>query len=256
MSAALFDAIAAGDSLPADLRAEALDQPKAEPPYDGFTPLGLALFVGNHAAAQALLDAGASIEAPNAEGRSPLLFLAGRKEETALTGIDWLLRHGADATATTAKGVNALHEAAWDGGFFPGHFVRIAERLLAAGTSPSATTAQGNTPLHYAVRSHATELMRLLVRHGANVDARTLAGATALHMVAVNYASWRALDEQHAHDSDDSDDIDATSLAHDCIQTLLELGARKDLETQEGSSALALARLVEMPDELLVLLEP
>jgi hypothetical protein len=250
---ALFDEIRRG-CLPATVGRELLDAPKANGAFQKLTPLEVALFCGRCEVAVALVERGAGVDARDAVGYTPLLYFAGRKELEALTAIDWLLAHGADPHAVTAKGTSVLHRTAWDSGFFPDHFVRVARKLLAAGASHSARNQTAFTPLLHAVRSHGAELIRALVEAGADVNAQSSAGATALHLVPVNYLAWRDLDEQHTASEREAAGESAESIAHMMIATLLELGARRDLKTSEGSTAHDLARRAHMPEDLAALL--
>lgn len=44
--------------------------------------------------------------------------------------------------------------------------------LIKSGSDPNATTVRGETALHLATRGNQTDIMRLLIRQGAQVDAK------------------------------------------------------------------------------------
>lgn len=65
--------------------------------------------------------------------------------------------------------------------------INATRRLLAAGASVNCTMpdGSGNTPIHNAAVSAHEDLVHLLVtRYRADVNARTVAGATPLHHAA------------------------------------------------------------------------
>lgn len=107
---------------------------------EGYYPLSLASFFGHEEAVALLLDADANV----------------------------------DSVSQNAQRVTPLHGAA--AGPKP---VRIAALLLARGANVDAKQEQDITPLHEAARRGDAELITLLVRHGASLDARTASGATA-----------------------------------------------------------------------------
>ena len=85
----------------------------------------------------------------------------------------------------------------WSGdGFTPLHFAAffnqpaIARELSGSGADAGAVSMNPMevTPLHSAAAARATEIVRLLVEHGAPVNAKQHGGWTALH------AAWKPLD--------------------------------------------------------------
>lgn len=48
----------------------------------------------------------------------------------------------------------------------------IALCLLQKGASPDASTVRGETPLHLAARANQCDIVRVLLRHNATVDAK------------------------------------------------------------------------------------
>ncbi len=83
----------------------------------------------------------------------------------------------------------------WSGdGFTPLHFAAffnqpaIARELIGSGADAGAVSMNPMevTPLHSAAAARATEIVRLLVEHGAPVNAKQHGGWTALHAAADN----------------------------------------------------------------------
>jgi ankyrin repeat protein len=112
-----------------------------------FTPFLFAVRAGHIQAAEALLEAGAKIEAALPDGASALV-LATINAHYELAGF--LLDKGADPNAA-AQGWTALHQIAWS-------------RRHNAGFNLPGPVATGNLD--------SLELVRKLVRSGANVNAR------------------------------------------------------------------------------------
>jgi ankyrin repeat protein len=107
---------------------------------DGFSPLHFAAFFGHEAAARALIEDGAPVDAP---------------------GRGWM-------TGTP------LHSAA------SGGHLEIARLLLEAGADPNARQSGGWTPLHSAASNGRLDLVDLLLDHGADPEAENDDGATVL----------------------------------------------------------------------------
>ncbi len=80
----------------------------------------------------------------------------------------------------SADGWTPLHLAA----FFGREQAALALVEKAANLQALSTNENRNTPLHAAVANHQTNLVRMLLAAGADVDAKTGAGWTALHTAA------------------------------------------------------------------------
>jgi ankyrin repeat protein len=149
---------------------------------DGTTPLHQAARDGDTARAQALLEAGAAVDAPmqSLESRSsewgstPLhaAAAAGRTEMIRL-----LLDQGADVHRANTRGVTPLHKAI-------GHAESV-EILAARGADVNAEDERGRTALHWLARYPDRDSFRALITAGADVNATDHAGETALHRAAL-----------------------------------------------------------------------
>lgn len=129
----------------------------------GNTALMHAAVYGNAACVRLLLDRGAQVNATNAAGATALMRGAFDAEKVRL-----LLDRGADVRARSALGNTALHLAAR-----PANSHRAVELLLGRGADAKATNAFGATPLMAAVAGGDGTSVRLLIKHGANVNAQT-----------------------------------------------------------------------------------
>jgi len=107
---------------------------------DGFFPLALAVFFGNKATAEVLLDAGADVNQQSRESMK----------------------------------IRALQSAA------AARRLDLAEMLLARGANPNVRAEGGFTPLHGAALSGQVDLALLLLKHGADVNAKDDSGSTPL----------------------------------------------------------------------------
>src|SRR5665213_3149696 len=123
----------------------------------------------------------AEVNAPEADGTTPLHW-AVRSDD--LAKVNKLLAAGADAKAANRYGITPLYLACQNAD------PAMIERLLKAGVDPNAVTTEGETALMTVARTGVVEAAKVLLDHGAKVDAREeWHGQTAL--------MW-AVDEQHA----------------------------------------------------------
>jgi ankyrin repeat protein len=149
---------------------------------------------GNKQVVETVLAAGADPKVRNSWGGTPLHYAA-REGKDSADAVGLLLDKGAEVDARTEDGLTALHYAAM------AHSVEVAKALLARGAQPNAVVAskgrEGMSPLHYAVNfvpvrhSHTdvdyepyyAEIVTALLDKGADVNARTSKGETALDLV-------------------------------------------------------------------------
>jgi uncharacterized protein len=152
--------------------------------------------------------------------------------EAAAFGLTGRLKQLLDAEPTLAgafsgDGFTALHLAA-----FMGHPAAVRV-LLERGANPNAVATSAEIgpvqPLHSAAATRQLEAARLLIVHGADVNARQAAGFTPLHEAAGNgdVALGRVLLEAGADPTARKDDSQTPSdvareRGHDVILALLE----------------------------------
>jgi ankyrin repeat protein len=128
---------------------------------DGFMPLGLAVFFGHLETVEALLAAGAEVNATTRESMkvTPLHSAAAAKQ-VAIARV--LIAHGARVNAAQAEsGFTPLHEAALNGD------IEFARLLLEHGADINAKMKDRKTPLAFAVEGGQTEMAAFLQERGA-----------------------------------------------------------------------------------------
>lgn len=153
---------------------------------------------GSRAAAQLLLDNGANINAKNDAGLT-ILHLAVQYDESLVA--DLLMDWGIDPHATDSTGETALHTATASKRF--GHVSRVRinpplteqpltpsedvmRLLLRNGADVNAKNHRGETPLHLAASDGEASRIRLLIESGADINAVDRHGWTALHYAVMN----------------------------------------------------------------------
>ncbi len=164
---------------------------------DDNTALHLAIFLGRAGTAELLLKSGADVNAKNDDGATPVDLLqvpwemtrlltrpmgieleqaqveAGKAKIRKLFGVE-----GTFDDADTSPAQN-LSEAAFTGD------IAAMKQGLAGGADPNAKDPQsGNTLLAAAALMGHTEIVTLLLEHGADVNARSRDDGTALHAAA------------------------------------------------------------------------
>ncbi len=171
----------------------------------GCTPLHLAALSGSETAVRMLLDAHHEVSAHDADGRPPLYWAvnAARREAAFL-----LLEYGAEVD--TLSFIRAVEQ----------HDTPLLRRMLPL-ASPEARTCA----LLRAAELGDAGILRLLIRAGADVNARGSRGQSALHNAA----------ERHAMPA---------------VLLLLEWGADPNAANDEGTTALHIA--AERDDESLM----
>lgn len=157
---------------------------------------------------RSLLDAGADVNTPRADGVTALLWAAHWND---IDAVEVLLDAGADPNASDDHGVTPLMRASENAS------VEVALALLAAGGNPNAAQDSGLTALMIAAGTGNRAVVRALLTHGADVNAVTgNSGVTAL--------MW-AVEAPHP----------------DIVHILLESSADVDVSSSKGFTPLLLA---------------
>jgi ankyrin repeat protein len=184
---------------------------------DHRTPLHLAAYYGELKVARVLIEHKADVDSRDKEGKTPLYLLleVGSHDDDDIRDLArFLLEHRTDINIRTTNEWTLLHEAAckWK--------LEIVRLLLDCGANPNVENDEGDTPLHLVSRSwqyHPQErgagIVRLLLEHSVDVDAREKNGWTSLHWAAF---TWRV----------------------EIAQVLLDHGANAKLQAERGETAL------------------
>ena len=146
----------------------------------GYTPLMNALNSCKADVAKFLIDKGADINIKSNDGTTALILACGCSEDLAKQ----LLAKGADIKAVTDRGMGAFTQCTGIGLSREVVTYEFAEFLLEKGANIDETNTTGYyggyTPLFWAVESGDQELVAFLLKHGANVNAKSNKDKTPL----------------------------------------------------------------------------
>ncbi len=143
---------------------------------DLWTPLHLAVNIGEPKVVQMLLEHQADVNSRNDEGQAPLHLLS-RRENSQDEDDSWdiaklLLERGANANETDKYNTTPLHLASYN------KRLKIVQVLLDHGANADAEKDQGETPLQIVLRGNhnaqedGVGVARLLLEHGAEAYAQ------------------------------------------------------------------------------------
>lgn len=127
---------------------------------NGKTMLHVAAQSGNFELVKLLIDAGAKVNAKDAEGRTPLLMVGGDDEENALKIFKFLIAKGADVNVRDKDnyGMTLLMMACDDDNLEGVKF------FLSAGANPNLKDDDGETAM---MKTTSEEIKKLLKKYGA-----------------------------------------------------------------------------------------
>ncbi|MXW53348.1 hypothetical protein F4X33_04220 [Candidatus Poribacteria bacterium] len=164
---------------------------------------------------ECLLAYGADPHIRNQQGDTPLQSrLDWGEPHPNRQVVELLAAHGVTMERSQPDWVTPLEVAILD------QDTRKVEELLVQGTNPNEHNGRGNTALHEAVREGHTQIVELLLGHGANTDIGDLwNGDTPLHLAAAE--GQRQIAEVLLHHGADPE---ARNIAH---QTPLHSAAAK-----------------------------
>jgi Ankyrin repeats (3 copies)/Ankyrin repeats (many copies) len=151
--------------------------------------------------------------------------------------IDAMLAKGADPNGSDDWGYTPLHLAAKYGN------ASTAKKLLAANAKPSVSSSNdGFTPLHIAVMEHKEELISILLKGRADLEAKDHHGRTPLHWGPFGYRPR----EMHiyAEIGEPHDTVYRDAGRARGIFLLLDAGAKIDATDDEGNTPLHEAALI------------
>lgn len=163
----------------------------------GLTPLHRACEAGLSSCVQLLLNWHAEPGALDKFNRTPLYFAV---QSGNIEAVKVLVAHGASPKEPrTSQGDGLLHSACMSK---RAGQAQVIAYLLSQGVDPKAADRMGITPIYKLCSLGATsiELIKLLITHGADVNAETHDKSTVLHMVcrSGNYGAAKLLLEHKA----------------------------------------------------------
>jgi ankyrin repeat protein len=182
------------------------------------------------------------IDAPDVNGRTPLLWAAWRGD---LLSVTLLLRYGADVNKTDTQSWTPLAKASKAG------HLGVVQCLLQAKASLTLATSQGFQSIHNAAdnKVDGAEIVKELLARGADPNALSNSHGTPLHNAA-NRGSVETIECLLAAGSsidaldDDGDTPLMTSLLcwnEVAFKYLAKAGARLDIARKTGHSAIHVA---------------
>ena len=146
-----------------------------------YTPLILACNYNFVEIAKLLISKGADINIRGKDGSSALIAAGSNSQEL----VELLLSKGADVNAKMLDGTGVFTQCII-GILGKRVSIELAEILLSKGANideaPTSGDAEGYTNLIMAARNNNEKLVRFLIKNGANVNAKTKNGATALSL--------------------------------------------------------------------------
>lgn len=158
----LLAAIKAGDHQSAQLLLDGISNADASEP-DGTTALHYAVLNSDIELARDLLGKKANVNVRSRYGITPI-YLAAQNGNAEILAL--LLQAGANANELYHEGETVLHTAARTGDY------KSVELLLKAGANVDARENwHGQTPLMWAMAQKHADLLPLLLKHGADVNA-------------------------------------------------------------------------------------
>ncbi len=215
---------------------------------------------GNHAAAVKLIDQKVDVKRTAGDGTT-VLHWAAHNGDADLAGR--LLAAGADVKAVNAFGATPMSEAV------AGESAAVIEKLLGAGADPDSPGADGETALMLVARTTNVAAAKVLLDHGAHVNAKESQKDQTALMWAAAQSQPAMTRELIAHGADVNartrvDDFVAQVSAEpragyrsyggltpllyaaragcvDCVKALKEGGANLNMADPEGVTPLMIA---------------
>jgi ankyrin repeat protein len=159
--------------------------------------------------ARLLIQRGAEVKANDSQSSKTLLHVAVRRNKCGIAAA--LLEHhdDIDVNAMDDQGKTLLHHVSPGG-------TEMMELLIAHGAAVDARTRDGDTPLLLAIEKRDLSLIPMLLAHGADAGVHNNRGETPLHRIS----TW--LDSRH----------------YELAKSLLEHGANVDAIDLQGQTPL------------------
>ena len=221
---------------------------------NGVTPLMYAASTGAVEVAELLLQRGAKV-AEKSKGGGTALICAANTPHPRM--VEFLLAHGAEVDCHGPSGITPLTWASYRG------LTKNMEILIAAGADVNhkETGGQG-TPLMEAASSGQRDAVKILLAHGAVVDAANSDGRTALALAAtggsteiIDLLITAGADVNHVNVYGGTPLVDAVLGGRvEAVKMLLAHGAAVGQSSHQGHTVLMLAAAYDNPDVLRALI--
>lgn len=227
---------------------------------DGDTALTAAAENGLVDVVTALIEAGASLDVQDKDGRSALMIASTRNYKKDYKQIvHLLLEHGADTNLQDKRGLTALFSVCG----IAYNDIDIVRLLLKHGATIDIQNNEGKSALMNASRDDLLDTVKLLLKRGANIDLRDNKGYTALihatesgNRMIVRYLIKKGanLDVQDTGQFGRTALIMATARANlETVDLLLKHGANADIQDRlSGDTALMVASRGIFPPQLTI----
>ena len=176
---------------------------------DGLTPLGVACAASNWEMARYFLEHGAKVDTEHGQ---PALIAAATVDDDDPQGVKLLLKRKARVDARGRLKRTALMTAAMHGNAF------IAQQLLDSGAQIDLADAQGTTALMEAARAGAEDVLDVFAAYKPSLDLTDAKGRTALIIACQSVKANEAI-----------------------ARRLLDMGASRDVAVADGRRAVDFA---------------
>ena len=220
----------------------------------GYTPLMLAARAGHIEGVRILLRRGAKVEAKRPDGLTPLLSVAKipraqlppvvrQVEASHVTVAKMLLQHGAVFGARTRSGMSLVSLAV------DNNYPELLRFAIARGASIRTPVSDGTTPVVSAVWRGNVECAKILLDHGAPLDARSPEGDTLLSLALDGYSTsmrslrpaWVPRSPRGRRRNSIEDSLVRSRQFRSAVELLLARGVSTEDRIHTGGYALAYA---------------